>query len=347
MGNPCIDALSDAMKNTRRVLFRPLDRKKWLYLAFIYLLAGGSGGSGGGGGGSSPGHGHSGHGALSDLPDWLRKFLSDLKALEGLAVVLTTIAVIGVLALFILLVYVNCVFQFIFIQCVVENRILLGEYWHRFKHLGFSYLLWIIGCIVAATAALMITFGVPIALLYPSASSGALPLSAKIILIILGICIFIFMLFVMSMIGVITRDLVIPIMIGKEQSVIGAWKLLLPSMRANPMQVLLYFLMKMAIGVGMALISLFAVLVALVICGIVFGLPALLVYLLLTVAHIAASPAIVFIGAFWVMVALLALIFITAVIVLPAGIYERSYNLAFLGRLNDDFMLLPVLDMDN
>jgi hypothetical protein len=341
MGNPCIDALNDAMKNTRRVLFRPVDRKKWLYLALVYLLAGGSGGSGSGGGGSS-GRDHSGHGALSGLPEWFRKFLTDLKALESMAIVLTTIAIVGVMAILLLFVYVNCVFQFIFIQCIAENRILIGEYWHRFKRQGTSYLLWILSFSVIAVGALAIIFGVPIALLYPSITAGTLPLSIQIILIVLGIGLFMFTIFVMAIIGVITRDLVIPIMVGKEESVVGAWKLLIPSLRKDLAQVLLYFLIKMAIGLGMALVSLIAVLIACVICGIVFGLPALLVYLFLTVAKITAGPLIASIGAFWILAALLALIFMTAVMVLPAGVYERSYNMAFLGRLNSDFTLLPV-----
>lgn len=351
MSSPCVDAFQDAMYNTSRVLFKPFEFKKWCKLTLVYLFAGGSGGGGGCGGANTPGGSSGGHhssNSFTDIGQSFHNFLNNINNLKNQASggfgsheALTVIMLIILIPLFVVfiltLMYVVSVFHFIFIECIVRNQVKVIEYFQKHTRYGLSYFLWNIVFSILFVLTVAITIVLPIAALYPLMKGG--PISLLVIAAIFWILMLVAIFAVLISISVLTRDLVLPLMMKNNISIIPAWRLLYPRLSSNILQALLFLLIKMGFGVAVAIISFFALLVSLIACGIAFGIPAALVFGLAYVLKATASPVLMFIGIIWLVIAIIALIFIIAAIMLPTGVFERSYNVSFLGRLEPEFSL--------
>lgn len=352
MPSPCVDAFQEALDNTKRVLFNPFEARKWSKLTLVYLLAGGSGGGGGGGGGgtgSSGGSHHSGN-SISGLQHGWQDLLNNINNLSGNAsgapgtqqmlAIAMTVVLVGILALFVLLLmFVVSVFHFIFIECILSNRVSVLEYFSKYRRAGTSYFLWSLGFMVLVLTIVGVTIVLPAVLVYPFLKGT--PLSLMVLAVIGWVLILVAIFAVVIAISVLTRDLALPIMIKNNISILPAWQLLFPRLQNSPLQAGLFLLIKMGFGVAVAILSFFALLASLLVCGVIFGIPAGIVYVAALALKVTASPILMLIGIIWLVAAIIALIFLIAAIMLPTGVFERSYNVSFLGRLEPEFALLP------
>jgi|GEM_PF-1773344 len=371
MANPSVDALSSAYYHTRRILFRPFEPRKYLKFALIYLLSGGmQGGPRGGYNNYIPDipkkNEHSGmenvltsaaenclaraeslirtrgsgdylQDFLAFVHNWKNRLDSIFHSNDTGLLALTVVLIMGAVVLAFGLIYVSSVFQFIFLDSIVSNRISITEHWKKHKGLGFSYMMWML-VVIGIMLAVLIACFLPLCLNTPSVggiSSGALVGSFCIVLVVA--CTLIILL---SIIAAFTINLAVPVMFIRNISILPAWSEVLKLVRGNIGEFLLYCAVQVGIAVAVCIVALLVTFIVMLATAVLFGIPALIVYLIIKSAAVAASGAIIALAGIWFSLAVVFIISLATAAMLPAGVFLKSYNLCFLGMLNQDYRVM-------
>jgi len=320
--------MTPAFARTKQQLFQPFRFSRWWRLALTSLLAGELG-SGGNWGNQFNWRdtGHSGKGNelfLLAAPPWANWH-------DYLPVIVA--AVISALLLMVILIYVSSVFRFILLDSVLRERVRIREGWRRWEECGGRFFLWQIGFATVSITLLGLLVGLP--LLYAWRSGlfdhakehvGALILGGlamfflAALLVILG-----------ALVGVFSKDFVVPLMALEELSALEAWRRLLPMLKAQKGPYAGYIGMKIllaiASGILFGILSLLALLLAaipLVILGIVVVILAGAMGLTwnpLTIVVAVLVGAVVLFGLFW----------LVALVSVPSVVFFQSYTLYFFG----------------
>jgi hypothetical protein len=298
-----------ALTRTKYILFKPFDLGKWFTLGFCAWLAelGERGGGGGGGnsgwrtwtgGPGSPRFPSAGSGW--DPNGWLN---SNLHWLVPVGV----IALLVVIALGVLITWLNSRGKFMFLDGVARNRGAVREPWHEFRPEANS--LFAFGVILALTWGVLGLAALAIGgvLAWPDIQSGVFGGAAVTAIIVSGLL----MLAIGLPLGIIRwllHHLVVPTMYARRLRVFEAWGIARDEIVTGHVGTLvLYFLMRLVLALGMGIIAGFAVCVT---CCIV------------------------------------AIPYIGTVILLPLAVFSQSYTLYFLEQFGPRWLIaqpIPIL----
>ena len=320
--------MTPAFERTKQQLFRPFRFSRWWRLALTSLLAGELG-SGGNWGNQlnwrDAGHSDKGNDfLLLATPPWANWH-------DYLPVIVA--AMVSLMLLMVIFIYISSVFRFILLDSVLRERVRIREGWRRWEVCGGRFFLWQIGFSAVMITLLGIVVGLP--LLYAWRSGlfdhakehvGALVLGGLLLfflvaaLVILG-----------ALVGVFSKDFVVPLMALEELSALEAWRRLLPMLKAEKGPYAGYIGMKVLLAIAsgilfgiLTFLVLLIVLVPLVIAGIAIGVIAAALGLTwnpLTIALTVLVGAVVLFGLFWVV----------ALVSVPAVVFFQSYTLYFFG----------------
>lgn len=290
------DAISRSFEHTKKILF-PFDLGKWLTLGFVAWLAQlGEGGGGnlrwpdtGGGPGGGPG--------VDPVLEWIRDNV-------GLVVAIAVIVVVVGLAIGLVLLWINSRAKLMFVDCVVNDRAAVKEPWARWGELGkrlfwFRFWLSLIGL-----AGFLVALGVGAALAWPDISAGTFG-RPGITGAIVGGGLLVLVSIPLLVIAAVLEDFVVPTMYLHQESVRPAWQRVRDQLfRGHGGTIVVFYLMKIALSVGVGLI---AVLATCITCC------------------IAALP------------------YIGTVILLPLFVFMRSYPIFFIEQFGPEwrFVQLP------
>ena len=216
-----VDSISPAFQHARRQLLQPFRFSQWTRLAFVGLLAGELS-SGGGCNFSIP--------RLPRNPGGSEHFLAPSFPLPSanpmLYAGLIALLVVGGLALWILLLYINSVMRFVLFDSVVEKDCRIRKGWSRRQGPGFRLFLWKIVIFLGAGAGVAILVGIPAAfgfalgwLQHPGQHILPLVLSGIVLF-------FFFMAFVIGLLilEVLSKDFMVPQMALENISAFEAWR---------------------------------------------------------------------------------------------------------------------------
>ena len=324
-----VEAISAALEETKRQLFKPFRWGRWTRLAAVSFLAGElAGGSWGPPGFKFPIGGQR-RGKGSDW-DWLVPALGE-RFWEFLPLIIA--GALALLLLFIFLIYVSSVFRFILFDSVLYNRCELGAGWRNYKRPGGSYFLWQLCFGMATLGAFALVILVPI--LSPWGREAIEHPGQHLVMIILGgtlmvlavLCVVV----LSGLASLFARDFVVPFMAIEGIGVAEGWRRLFRSLQGQKSAYALYVLMKMILaigtGMGMALIDI-AVLIVLLIPILLISLVAVLLGL---ATGLTWNPVTIGIAVLAGGLVAGGLLFVMAMLSVPLAVFFQAYALYFLG----------------
>lgn len=143
-------------------------------------------------------------------------------------------------------------------------------------------------------------------------------------------------------IDVLTVQFVVPTMIATDSGVLAGWRRFWPTVRAEPVEYLLYGVVRIALGVAIGIGAAVAVLVVLGLAGVVLGTIAAIVVVVAGGFGSLGTAGLALLG---VLVAIFALfaIAVTAAVAVPFQFYLWIYALLVLGDVDPTLDLIPDL----
>jgi len=292
-----ITPLTLAIERVKRVLFQPFDPGKWFVLGFCAWLAqlGESGGSSGGNfnsGGGNPRGGGFGQ-EVAAVKDFV---VANLYWIIPVAVVLVLILI----ALGILLTWLNSRGKFMFLHCVVLNKAEVAVPWNKFSRQANS-LFWfqlVLGVIGLVLLLPLVVLGVIIGIAtFAHGDIKAMGVAglAGLVLVFLALALVFFL------IRKFTMDFVVPIMFQRGCSCREGWRALRQLMSAHGGNMLIYLLFQILISLVLGLLILAVMIVTCCFCCLLF------------------VP------------------YISTVILLPVFVFQRAYSAYYLAQFGREF----------
>ena len=316
-----VESLSPAWDGTRRLLFRPFDRRRWIALSIVCLFLGG---------GTSTAAFQWGFGALPiDLhaPELIFR-IQFMVAQHTSLIVLAVILSLGVV---LSLIYIRCVLRFVLIDAVVRQDATVREAWRSLESSGRSYFLWLLGVVgavlVTVGAAALVSFRF-ISFIreagYPEWLASLLLVTELMTVIAVGLLV--------AIIITLTDDLVAPLIYAEHISVPSAWRVVWKMARHDSGTFLVYIVLRFAVGMGISigvLIVLFPVLMGLSSVALV---TAAVVILALRVVGLAWvwNPVTFVLGALALSIFTSLLFALLSVVGMPGQVYLQDYGVRFI-----------------
>lgn len=312
------DDVDDALDATRAFLL-PVDRGRWLRLAFVVLFLGGAGFNAPVGNYEIPA-GDTGGPAVGPEPELTR------------TVLLAIAAVVAVLLLLALLyVFVGSVMEFVLVRSLATEDVHVRRYWS--EHLGQGLRLF--GFRIAlGLIALVAVGGMALVLFAPLFSGVAIPFSLALLVVLAPVLLLGAL--ILALVNGFTSAFVVPIMIHEETGVLPAWGQLWPTIRADWKEYAAYAIVSWAFSAGLGI----AVGIVMVVIALVLLIPAAIIgivgFLLLMAAPPVGILVLVVVGALYALTLILAY----AITQVAVQSYLRYYALFVLGDTNPDLDLI-------
>jgi len=187
--------------------------------------------------------------------------------------------VVGIL-LWVLFLYLNSRMRFVLFDSVINKECRIGEYWRRRRELGNRYFVWQLLFGLVLLGGLVILLGIPAGLAFvmgwlqrPSAHVLALVLGGILLFFVLAA-----FLISAAVIGVMTKDFVVPYMVVEDITPVQGWRRLLPAMKAEKGSYAGYIGFKIVLAIAAAFISAFAAIILVLIIAIPTGIIALVIW---------------------------------------------------------------------
>jgi len=296
------EPIQPAIAHAKRILFEPFSARKWFVLGFSAFLA-----HLGGGGGSFNYNGNpfdrSSSGAAPDfspVTSWISEHLP-------LVIALAVVFFVLMLALAVLFQWLSSRGQLMFLDGVVRNQAEIVEPWHRLRHLGDDLFRFRMVLLLATLALFIVCGGLGALIALPDIHArtfGGAALAGVLVgcgLLLLGIL-------VLSLVGAVLHDFVVPIMYHRELRVPAAWQVLRRELLpGHGWQFVGYYLMSFLLGIASAILMLIGC--CLTCC-----------------------------------VALLP--YISSVVFLPLFVFFRCYSLEFLAQFGEGWRIIQVPVME-
>lgn len=343
-----VDCVQPALQHTRQQLFTRFRFGQWSRLALVGILAAEVHV-----GGCNFGNlGQFGHyprkrgmeflpssSAPFGLPSFTPRHIPEhLSQFIGLIVVAIFVAIVfGFVFL-----YLNSVFRFILFDAVLRRECSISEAWRRWHRAGGRFFLWQIVLQIAAALFLLVLVGVPLAVAL--ASGWATNLREHIARLIIGVILLggLFLIFALTtaVVQVLARDFLVPVMALENLDFADGWHRVLAIIRPEKGRFAVYLLLKLVLSIAAAILF-----------GIIAIIPVLFVVIPAVIAVVAGKVA----GMGWNVttislaiiagtVLLLLLIYLIALVSVPATVFFPAYALYFLAARypNLDALLHPV-----
>lgn len=326
------EAITPAMTHTSRLLFKPFVLRKWLALGFVSMFAGmGSGG----GNYRAPSGGTSSTSSNGEMGDMTRMGEQILSWIAGHILLI----VLGALALFLLsfiLAWVGSVLKFVYLNQITRTPLAIREPFNRFKGLGTSFFLWEIGFGLVVMFAIGLLIVLPIVGIFATDSTVL-----RVSLVIWSVVVAMVVLLAVSATSIFSRDFVLSTMFVRGVKVLEAWDIVIPILKANVGQSLLYILMLIAIGIVSGIGAAIAVLAMGVIFLIPGGLLALIGYGIYSAGH-AVSPALIAYSVAVGIPLLFAFSYGLSCAIQPFEVFRRAFALVCLGQADPSLATVPI-----
>jgi hypothetical protein len=241
---------------------------------------------------------------------------------------LIVVGIFVAIVLAFLFLYISSVFRFILFDSVVRRDCLIGEGWLKWHRAGGRFFLWQIVFQISALLFLAVLIGLPLALAL--AAGWTTDLKEHIGRLIVGVILFfgLFFIFVLTaaVVQVLARDFLVPIMALEDLDFADGWHRLLAMIRPEKGRFAIYLLLKLVLSIAAAILF-----------GIIALAPALFVVVPAAIAVVAGRAA----GLGWNVttislaiifgtVLLLLLIYLIALVCVPATVFFPAYALYFL-----------------
>ncbi|MBN2421686.1 hypothetical protein JXB41_00545 [Candidatus Woesearchaeota archaeon] len=319
-----IDIINDCFKKTKQLLF-PIKKEYWLKMALVSLFSSNN---------YSPGNNISQNINSSDFPkgsinirEWIAKLNSN--ALDFLVNYGLAVGLVFSFFLFfgLILSYLNAVFNFIFIDGVVNKTIKIRKSFSKNKALGAS--LFFFRIIFS-----LINFAVFIAIFSPIILAFFSNRLAEFNywLLIPMVFVFFIIVFIIGIIYFIVNEFLILIMFFNNKSVKYAWVYFKKIAFKKKLQIVLYWFMKIVLGVGAAIISVFLVFFLLILFAIVVLLLLGIGYLIYILIKALLVPLII-IGVILAIILFFAFIYTSSLVTLPIRVFFQYYAILMLEKL--------------
>jgi hypothetical protein len=320
-------AITPAIEHTGRVLFRPFALRKWLALGLVSILAEAGGGGGGGGDFSSS--------------DWSRTGDASRMMVEWIVGHILLI-VVGCAALFVIglaLMWLGSVLKFVYLNQITRDPYAIRAPFGRFIGLGTSYFLWQLAFGLALLLAIGTLVVLPILAVFLR-PGGASAYVAPVIAIIWAVIVGGVLIVCWCVIDIFARDFAVTAMFVRGVGIMEGWRTVLPILRANVGQSVLYLLMLIVIAIAVGIGSVIVVLVVAVGFLIPGGLLALIGYAIYSAGGFSALLIgyIVLMG----LALLCAFIYIANCAVQPFMVFRRTFALVVLGQAEPSLATVPV-----
>lgn len=343
-----VDSVQPALQHTRTQLFTNFRLGQWSRLALVGILAAElhvGGCNFGNMGGRWPRIPHKNDGEFlpsSSLPSGWPPFDSahiseHIAQFIGLIVVAVFVAIV----LAFVFLYISSVFRFILFDSVLRRHCSIGEGWRKWHRAGGRFFLWQIVFQIAVWLFFLVVVGVPLAMAL--AAGWATDLRAHIGRLIVGVILAVGLVLVFAVtaavVQVLAKDFLVPIMALEDLDFADGWHRLLAMIRPEKGRFAVYLLLKLVLSIAAAILF-----------TIIAFFPALFVFVPAAVAVIAGHEA----GMGWSVTTislaiifgtllLLLLIYLIALVCVPATIFFPAYALYFLASRypNLDALLNP------
>ncbi len=213
------DPIQPAFAHARRILFQPFNARKWFVLGFSAFLAqlGGSGSFNVNSNPfrySSPGTGPD----FSPVATWVSEHLP-------LVIALGTILFILILAMSVLFQWLSSRGQFMFLDGVAHDRAEIVEPWARLRHLGHALFRFRLMLLLTTLALLLVSAGLGVLIALPDIHARSFR-GAALTGVLVGCGLLILGVLVISIIGALLHDFVVPIMYRRDLDTSTAWQVL-------------------------------------------------------------------------------------------------------------------------
>ena len=326
-----ITALDDARDATESLLWPP-DRGTWIRLAIIAFFVGGVGFpsfSGNTGSVDVPADGPPG--GTPSIP---------VDVDQVLAIVLLIVAVAVVIGL--ILGIVGAVMEFVLVEGLRSRDVRIRAPFDEYLGSGLR----LFGFRLAFTLLWLLIIGVPIALIV--LGWAAVPVGPEIFLLAIPLVFLLVVLgFVTSIVLGLTTDFVVPAMLVEDLGVLAGWRRVLPMLRREWKEVVLYMLVRF----GLSILVGIAVAIVLVLLAVVAAIPFVIVGGVAAVAFLSTGSGGLGIAGFAVL-GVLALLFGLVMLVVgllvqvPVVTFFRYYALSLLGYLDPTLDLVGVSESE-
>ena len=303
------EVIEPAYERVKQMLFKPFDFTKWIVIGFCAWLAGlgesGGGGSGFNGGGSSGGNDNTN--VAEDFRHFYHQASDYVTANLAWIVPLAVFAMVLLLALWLVVLWLNSRGKFMFLHCVALDVAEIEVPWRKYAAeanslFRFRIAVGLAGMVLFLPVLVVIAVAIIQMLLQNEINMPAVMLCAALALV------FIVLAIVFGLIHKFTVDFVVPLLYLRGGTCLAAWREFLQLLAAHPGKFTIYILFQIVLGMAIG---------ALVIA--------------------------VFIGTCCIACCLSALPFIGTVLLLPVLIFKRAYPLYYLAQYGPQYDVFPKL----
>ena len=242
-----VDATNLAFQHTKRQLFQPFRFGQWVRLAFVGLLAGELGS---GGGNLNPQRFNAAQHSRFPLGQVIPKID------PAIWIPLVAILVVSGLVFLIVMAYISSVMRFVLFDSVLTKRCRVRAGWFTRQQPGWNYFLWQLGFAFFSFAGALVLFGLPAAFAF--AMGWFSPPNAHVLQLVLG-GIVVLVLFgayavAIALVHVLTKDFVVPQMALEGITAVEGWRRLLPLLRTEQRDYIVYVVMKIVLSIAGAML---------------------------------------------------------------------------------------------
>ena len=326
-----VDSFSPAIQRTTGLLFKPFRWNFYWRMAVVAFL---TGELGGGGFNRIPTSFPTDHGRrrggssefLQSLPWHLPGALNTVDW-----VIIGAFAVAALIAFILVFLYISSIFRFILFDSVLTGKCSIREGWSRRQREGRKYFQWSLIVMAITLTLLLVVFGTPVLFAW---SAGIFHNASQhvLLLVLAGIAMmFLFVAYLLAAgaVHVISRDMLVPMFAFEDISIGEAWERVKHMITADRGGYAGYYgmciLLAMAIGIVFGIIGLILI-VVLLIPIIVIG-----VMIVAALAATGWNPVGILIAVLLGIVALVVLMFASALVYVPGVIFRQSYGMYFFG----------------
>ena len=330
-----VDCVQPALQHTRAQLFTRFRLGQWSRLALVGILAAELhvGGCGFPNLGSHwprlPQKSHGGLWPSSALPWGFPPFNpAQIPAHLGQFIGLIVVAIFAAAVFSFVFLYINSVFRFILFDSVLRRECSISQGWGKWRRAGGRYFLWQIVLQIATWLFLLVLIGVPLALAFAAGWMTDLRQHAGRLIIAAILLVGLFVVFVLAIavVQVLAKDFLVPIMALEDLDFADGWHRLLATIRPEKGRFVVYLLLKLVLSIAAGILF-----------SIVAIIPVLFVMIPAVVAVVAGKAAgigwdvttislVIILGT----VLLFLLIYLIALVSVPATVFFPAYALHFL-----------------
>jgi hypothetical protein len=314
-------AISWALEDTLRLLFRPFDAWRWTKLSLLCLFLGGG----------TPTAAFQwslsalpGDFRLTDVVTGARQYIAQHPFLIFLVIVFAIALGLGFL-------YLRTVFRFVLVDSLVKMEVAVSSAWSALRPLGQSYFWWLVGMLVALATTFSLMVIVAFSGLQAASTSGTGKLFATAslalilsLIVLLGLAV--------ALLIMLTDDLVVPLMYAERLPLPSAWRELWQKMRHDPASFAVYILLRFLLSVGVSvavLLFLVPLLVGVFSGAIILAATAVLTLHLLGHAWVWNLPTISLAVAALVLLSAV-LVILLSVVGMPGQVFLQGFGLRFI-----------------